>query len=83
MANLTAAERVALARRFLDAEVPARDAAYRAVVSTARARDAFDVSTAVTAEWTFRSKFVDEETAGLRQACIDAVVAAHQAELRG
>jgi subtilisin family serine protease len=45
-----------------DAEVPAQDAEYRAVVSTTRPADAFDVSTAVSVEWTFRSAFVDEES---------------------
>lgn len=45
-----------------DAEVPARDATYRAVVWTARPRDAFDVSTEVSAEWTFRSAYVDEQS---------------------
>jgi subtilisin family serine protease len=42
--------------------VPAADASYRAVVTTTRPRDVFDVSTAVSAEWTFRSAHVDDET---------------------
>jgi subtilisin family serine protease len=45
------------------AEVPAESAEYRAVVSTTRPRDVFDVSTAVETSWTFRSAFVDENTA--------------------
>ncbi|MDQ3790211.1 MAG: hypothetical protein M3422_23585, partial [Actinomycetota bacterium] len=43
-------------------EVPAEDSEYRVVVTANRPTDVFDVSTAVTAEWTFRSAFVDEET---------------------
>jgi hypothetical protein len=43
-------------------EVPAGDAEYRAVVTATRPAASFDVSTAVTAEWTFRSAYVDDET---------------------
>ncbi|MFL6125596.1 S8 family peptidase [Actinophytocola sp.] len=43
------------------AEVPAEPGTYRAVVTTTRPRDVFDVSTAVETSWTFRSAFVDEE----------------------
>jgi subtilisin family serine protease len=43
-------------------EVPAEDAEYRAVVTTTRPRDVFGLSTAVTASWTFRSAFVDENS---------------------
>ncbi|GAB1514110.1 S8 family serine peptidase [Actinophytocola sp. KF-1] len=43
-------------------EVPAEDAEYRVAVTATRPADAFDVSTSVSAEWTFRSEFVDEET---------------------
>ncbi|MFI7674555.1 S8 family serine peptidase [Actinophytocola sp. NPDC049390] len=43
-------------------EVPAQDGEYRVVVTANRPADVFDVSTAISAEWTFRSKFVDEET---------------------
>jgi subtilisin family serine protease len=42
--------------------VPAEDAEYRVVVTASRPADVFDVSSTVSAEWTFRSKFVDEET---------------------
>jgi subtilisin family serine protease len=44
------------------AEVPPGDAEYRAVVTTSRPRDVFDLSTDVTTEWTFHSSFVDEDT---------------------
>ncbi|HEX6354610.1 S8 family serine peptidase [Actinophytocola sp.] len=44
------------------AVVPPDDAEYRAVVKTTRARDVFDVSTAVDVSWTFRSAHVDDET---------------------
>jgi hypothetical protein len=44
------------------AVVPADDAEYRAVVTTTRPRDVFDLSTEVTASWTFRSAFVDENS---------------------
>jgi subtilisin family serine protease len=40
--------------------VPPGDAGYRAVVTTTRPADVFGLSTAVSAEWTFRSAFVDE-----------------------
>ena len=43
-------------------EVPAEDAEYRVAVTATRPADVFDVSTTVSAEWTFRSAFVDEET---------------------
>jgi hypothetical protein len=43
-------------------EVPAADAEYRAVVSTTRSREVFDVSTAVSASWTFRSAHTDDTT---------------------
>lgn len=42
--------------------VPPEDAEYRVVVRTTRPRDVFDVTTAVDAEWTFRSAHVDDET---------------------
>ncbi|MFC4858586.1 S8 family serine peptidase [Actinophytocola glycyrrhizae] len=42
-------------------EVPAEDGEYRVVVTADRPADVFDVSTTVSAEWTFRSAFVDEE----------------------
>jgi subtilisin family serine protease len=42
-------------------QVPAEDAEYRAVVTTTRPADVFTVSTAVSAEWTFRSAFVGED----------------------
>ena len=41
-------------------EVPAEEAEYRAVITTTRPRDVFDVSTAVDAEWTFRSGHVSD-----------------------
>jgi subtilisin family serine protease len=44
------------------AVVPPEDAEYRIVVTTTRNPDAFDLSTAVTASWTFRSAFVDENS---------------------
>ena len=44
------------------AVVPAEAGTYRAVVTTTRPRDVFDVSTAVEVAWTFSSAFVDEET---------------------
>jgi len=44
-------------------EVPAEDAAYRAVVTTTRPRDVFDVATAVDVSWTFRSTHVGDEDA--------------------
>ena len=43
-------------------QVPAEDGEYRVVATASRPADVFDVSTAISAEWTFRSKFVDEET---------------------
>ncbi len=43
-------------------EVPAEDGEYRVVVTANRPADVFDVSTAISAEWTFRSRYVDEET---------------------
>ncbi|MGB3443097.1 MAG: S8 family peptidase [Actinophytocola sp.] len=42
-------------------EVPAEDGEYRVVATATRPADVFDVSTTVSAEWTFRSAFVDEE----------------------
>jgi subtilisin family serine protease len=44
------------------ATVPPEESTYRAVVRTERPRDVFDVSTAVEASWTFRSRYVDEES---------------------
>ena len=44
------------------AEVPPADAEYRAVVETTRSGDVFGASTAVSAEWTFRSAYVDDES---------------------
>ncbi|MBB4904963.1 S8 family serine peptidase [Actinophytocola algeriensis] len=43
-------------------EVPSADGAYRLVMTAERPTGPFDVSTAVTAEWTFRSAYVDEDT---------------------
>jgi hypothetical protein len=42
-------------------EVPPEDAEYRAVVTATRPTDLFAVSTAVSAEWTFRSTFTGED----------------------
>jgi subtilisin family serine protease len=40
--------------------VPPEDAEYRAVVTASRPADVFDVSTAISAEWTFRSAQTDD-----------------------
>jgi hypothetical protein len=42
--------------------VPAEEASYRAVVTTTRPREVFDVSTAVSVAWTFRSGYTDDTT---------------------
>jgi subtilisin family serine protease len=42
--------------------VPAENGSYRAVVTTTRPTDVFDVSTEVAASWTFQSSHVDEST---------------------
>jgi subtilisin family serine protease len=43
-------------------DVPAADAGYRLVLTAQRPAGTYDVSTAVTAEWTFRSAHVDAPT---------------------
>jgi subtilisin family serine protease len=45
-----------------DVTVPAEEAEYRAVVTTTRPTDVFDVSTEVASSWTFRSAYVDDST---------------------
>lgn len=42
--------------------VPAADAQYRAVITTTRPRDVFDVATAADVSWTFRSAHTDDGT---------------------
>jgi hypothetical protein len=51
--------------------VPAEDSEYRVVVTANRPADVFDVSTTVSAEWTFRSAFVEgNEAAPIKTSAI-------------
>jgi subtilisin family serine protease len=52
-------------------EVPAEDSEYRVVVTANRPADVFDVSTTVSAEWTFRSAFVEgNEAAPIKASAV-------------